>query len=874
MMADSAVRGFLATGSARPPATSVAARAPAPPQPSLAQDRRGRLYVWLYSASNLKASDFNGKSDAYVVFKLGSGAEHKSTVSPPTLNPTWGERSSGERFHLGEFALDAVLDHRNLLSITVFDEDKGRVREAGDKKDDKIGECTVHLLELERESAHTYRDVALKPKGTLTFAVHFEEIEEEGHQARRYVGSGAAGSSARVGGYHHAPSAAIAGDAPSAAACAASASSSSRYDLRGGAATATAPVPGGQVGHVGHASASLPTGASAEEVFNRVALGGRGTLFAAELQQALRLMGVGFGAKELDAVLGRYDHDHDGGLDLSEFKVLHRDVDAFKQQWSQGGAAALDETLSMTMVIKDLAAELAHEKSISRSEHERQMGVLGERAERAERAAEAEQRKALGLQQKLSESKGQLRALEQQLQAATREAGDVAQERNRIGRLKAEHAAGLRNERRVTEQAQQRLDEEVAALRSELEDTRALLRRAEQEADKQRERARQSTERKGGEVDRERRELESARRKVQEEALEGREEMARLARSAKDDKLARQQATREADKARRAVGEARALGEEARAETALVKRELKAAAAQIAKQLHELDEWRSKAAKIGKLEADAAYAKAQLAEMPRLRGLAAEAEGAKLKVATLEAALREQAEQQQQQAQRQHAGAAEAAEAAEAATASSVAETDRERLRAEAERLSAEAERLRAALLDEARRREEAQARLASSEADGASKAAEAAELARQLREYEAEMGRLRAEMRAELRAELESEPRASAAAATSAPSPAAKAAAAKAPAADNAENAPPPHQRLVPAAQQPPHAPHGMPHPQWYHPQMPVPTMMVYPQHMRPPHGGPMPLYPAPAGQGLHVVRHAASYPNAPAGVYRYRGD
>ena len=75
-------------------------------------DASGTLMVELVRGINLKSMDRIGFSP-HVKLSL-AGTTHKSKTIKKTLNPTWGERSSGERFHLGEFALDAVLDHPQL----------------------------------------------------------------------------------------------------------------------------------------------------------------------------------------------------------------------------------------------------------------------------------------------------------------------------------------------------------------------------------------------------------------------------------------------------------------------------------------------------------------------------------------------------------------------------------------------------------------------------------------------------------------------------------------------------------------------------------------------------------------------------------------
>lgn len=87
------------------------------------------VHVTLVKAVDLPSADYNGKSDPYVVFKVGE-TTHKSSIIPAELNPEW---SPAETFSfITQDPAAAVLD------VQVFDHDRI-------SKDDKIGSCVVAL---------------------------------------------------------------------------------------------------------------------------------------------------------------------------------------------------------------------------------------------------------------------------------------------------------------------------------------------------------------------------------------------------------------------------------------------------------------------------------------------------------------------------------------------------------------------------------------------------------------------------------------------------------------------------------------------------------------------------------------------------------
>ena len=96
---------------------------------------RGVLVIKLHSANGLKAADWNGKSDPYVVLTFGRERVRSKTI-PKTLNPVWEET-----IELGTHTLSTVIN--TPLQINIFDEDNGRrVRELWSNTDDPLGESS------------------------------------------------------------------------------------------------------------------------------------------------------------------------------------------------------------------------------------------------------------------------------------------------------------------------------------------------------------------------------------------------------------------------------------------------------------------------------------------------------------------------------------------------------------------------------------------------------------------------------------------------------------------------------------------------------------------------------------------------------------
>ncbi|RLN72217.1 hypothetical protein BBJ28_00000535 [Nothophytophthora sp. Chile5] len=87
------------------------------------------VHVTLVKAVDLAAADFNGKSDPYVVFKVGS-TTRKSSIIRANLNPEWDPEET--------FAFIAEDPKAAILEVQVFDHDRI-------SKDDKIGSCAIPL---------------------------------------------------------------------------------------------------------------------------------------------------------------------------------------------------------------------------------------------------------------------------------------------------------------------------------------------------------------------------------------------------------------------------------------------------------------------------------------------------------------------------------------------------------------------------------------------------------------------------------------------------------------------------------------------------------------------------------------------------------
>jgi len=126
--------------------------------------------VMLKRAEKLKAADWNGKSDPYVILECLHQKEQSSVVKY-NLNPVWNEtfEFTGERQEL----------MRDGLMLRVMDWDKH-------KKDDVLGEVHMPFIELEDANYHEY-EVPLQ-KGFVHLAV--EWLPEPGSAPKAAAAAG------------------------------------------------------------------------------------------------------------------------------------------------------------------------------------------------------------------------------------------------------------------------------------------------------------------------------------------------------------------------------------------------------------------------------------------------------------------------------------------------------------------------------------------------------------------------------------------------------------------------------------------------------------------------------------------------------------
>ncbi len=95
------------------------------------------LVVQLATARNLIAADWNGLSDPYCLFALGSQTA-RSSIQPETLNPNWNECFA--------FWIDPAKfeDPKLVLSVMCFDHDTFT-------PDDPLGTFEICVKDIERD---------------------------------------------------------------------------------------------------------------------------------------------------------------------------------------------------------------------------------------------------------------------------------------------------------------------------------------------------------------------------------------------------------------------------------------------------------------------------------------------------------------------------------------------------------------------------------------------------------------------------------------------------------------------------------------------------------------------------------------------------
>ena len=122
--------------------------------------RKGVLKLHLVCANGLKSTDANGLADPYVVVLLGK-KEKKSSVQPTTLDPVWDEQIIFQKTP----KLETVTANGIVLGL----KDKDLL------SDDLIGKCKVDLEPLTQQQTCHFYEQQVKPQGTITFSVTWEE---------------------------------------------------------------------------------------------------------------------------------------------------------------------------------------------------------------------------------------------------------------------------------------------------------------------------------------------------------------------------------------------------------------------------------------------------------------------------------------------------------------------------------------------------------------------------------------------------------------------------------------------------------------------------------------------------------------------------
>ena len=108
----------------------------------------GVLHLTICSAKDLRSKDTIGKSDPYVVARVGNGNTEATSVQKNTHTPNWGVEgppNTGEVLALNVESLDNVLT----LECMDSDHDQGaKNTEAGRDRDEKLGIASITVREF------------------------------------------------------------------------------------------------------------------------------------------------------------------------------------------------------------------------------------------------------------------------------------------------------------------------------------------------------------------------------------------------------------------------------------------------------------------------------------------------------------------------------------------------------------------------------------------------------------------------------------------------------------------------------------------------------------------------------------------------------
>ncbi|TYZ67107.1 hypothetical protein PybrP1_006718 [[Pythium] brassicae (nom. inval.)] len=118
----------------------------------------GAVFIKLYRCERLTPMDFNGSSDPYVVFRVGSRSK-QSSVKSTTLNPIWDPPEQLE--------LLVSNDRHDTLSVVVMDSDFL-------KTDDEIGHVEIPLAQLQRNDRFTKTWLLGNNSGSITLELEWK----------------------------------------------------------------------------------------------------------------------------------------------------------------------------------------------------------------------------------------------------------------------------------------------------------------------------------------------------------------------------------------------------------------------------------------------------------------------------------------------------------------------------------------------------------------------------------------------------------------------------------------------------------------------------------------------------------------------------
>ncbi|KAF1331226.1 Extended synaptotagmin, partial [Globisporangium splendens] len=118
----------------------------------------GGLFIKLVKCEKLAPMDYNGSSDPYVIFRVGSRVK-QSSIKATTLNPIWDPPE--------HFELVAANHRHDILSVTVMDYDYLTA-------DDQIGQVEIPLAQVQRNGHMTKSWLLDNNSGSITLELEWK----------------------------------------------------------------------------------------------------------------------------------------------------------------------------------------------------------------------------------------------------------------------------------------------------------------------------------------------------------------------------------------------------------------------------------------------------------------------------------------------------------------------------------------------------------------------------------------------------------------------------------------------------------------------------------------------------------------------------